>query len=310
MEVEKKLRPGKTLMEGMKQAITSEVNHAIGTLKNKGDIREVVHETRKSFKKTRALLRLIRPIIEKDTYRELNGFFRDLSRKLSIARDNTILIGVLEELLHKTTNRQTVQGLSEAISSMEKKRLDDEEELFNKNDITLGLIEALERQLPAMESLSLEGDQFDLVQEGIKRVYSRAFEAKETAWEHPSIGIFHELRKRTKYLWHQFEYLEIIWPGYFQFIAHELHKLSDILGEDHDFGVLVGELKTGYLNLSHEETEKMIIDLAEDERGKLENQARPLAERIFLESPGAFAYRLGGYWNTYKKWGVVIDPDH
>src|SRR5262249_40911667 len=59
----------------------------------------VVHEVRKSLKKIRAVLRLVRPVIGEKFYRRENTCFRDAGRPLTEVRDARILIETLDKLV-------------------------------------------------------------------------------------------------------------------------------------------------------------------------------------------------------------------
>ena len=63
-----------------------------------GRSHSAVHETRKNFKKMRALFRLVKGEIGKGTYKAYNSFFRNEARKISELRDVNALIETLDEL--------------------------------------------------------------------------------------------------------------------------------------------------------------------------------------------------------------------
>ena len=59
---------------------------------------KAVHEARKDLKKTRSLLRLARPGMDRDAFRRENRTLRDAGRALSGARDADVLVEVAEDL--------------------------------------------------------------------------------------------------------------------------------------------------------------------------------------------------------------------
>jgi hypothetical protein len=74
--------------------------------------------------------------------------------------------------------------------------------------------------------------------EGFAKIYKKGRRARRRAEREPSAENFHELRKRAKDLWHASQLLEAICPGKFKPQAKEAHRLSDLLGDDHDLSVL------------------------------------------------------------------------
>jgi CHAD domain-containing protein len=88
-----------TVAQNVKRIANEEIGSATEYLRTKdGASREdSVHEVRKIIKKTRALLRLVRPELDA-SFRDQNVQLRDTGRKLSELRDADALIGVLEKL--------------------------------------------------------------------------------------------------------------------------------------------------------------------------------------------------------------------
>src|SRR4051794_35056736 len=84
---------------GLKRIIDKEIDDAHGRLESgRGEFVETVHEVRKSIKKIRTGLRLLRGPISKSDYAFQNAYFRDIGHQLSEARDAQILIETLEKL--------------------------------------------------------------------------------------------------------------------------------------------------------------------------------------------------------------------
>ena len=86
-----------------------EIDAALGELTgdHRGARDEAVHEARKSLKKVRAVLRLVRPVVGEKGYRRENTCFRDAGRPLSVARDAQILVQTVEQLIGQVANEET-----------------------------------------------------------------------------------------------------------------------------------------------------------------------------------------------------------
>ena len=69
--------------EGCRRIAREQIERAQCQLKAPGDPVAAVHETRKSLKRLRALLRLVRPALGEQTYREENAQLRSIGGSLS-----------------------------------------------------------------------------------------------------------------------------------------------------------------------------------------------------------------------------------
>src|SRR5260370_7407926 len=79
-----RLKHGESVPEGVKRIAREEIRAAVQYLRGKGGISrdEAIHEARKSIKKVRALLRLVRPELG-EFYESESARLRDAVRKLS-----------------------------------------------------------------------------------------------------------------------------------------------------------------------------------------------------------------------------------
>src|SRR5262249_17381308 len=73
---------------------------------------------------------------------------------------------------------------------------------------------------------------------GLERVYRDGYQAFARARAEPAVENLHEWRKQVKYLWHQLQVLQPVWPGVMEQLAEQAHLLTQLLGEDHDLAVL------------------------------------------------------------------------
>ena len=146
--------------------------------------------------------------------------------------------------------------------------------------------------------LSLGKPKFSSLRPGLQRIYEQGQQAYWTAKQEPTDEHLHEWRKRVKYLWHQIELLHLAWAPVLDAYAAELHRLSDLLGADHDLCVLEDFLREGGLGkepVLSAEVEGVFIA----ERAVLREELFPLGKKIYQEKPKRFARRIETY---YKAW--------
>src|SRR5262245_22171341 len=94
------LKSDESLPHGIKRIVCAQMDKALEqlTTTHEGSRDESVHEARKAFKRIRAVLRLVRPVIGDATYRHENTCFRDAGRPLTKVRDAKICVETLDEL--------------------------------------------------------------------------------------------------------------------------------------------------------------------------------------------------------------------
>ena len=83
-----KLKKKESEADGIRRVAHERAEDAVERLRDEdADQVEAVHEARKDMKKLRATLKLVRPVIDEQTYSRENERFRDAGRALSDARD-------------------------------------------------------------------------------------------------------------------------------------------------------------------------------------------------------------------------------
>jgi inorganic pyrophosphatase len=92
------LKHDESLRKNIQRIARKQMDNALECLAGprEGSPVEAVHEARKSFKRIRAVLCLVRPVIDDQAYREENTCFRDVGRPLTEVRDAKILVETLD----------------------------------------------------------------------------------------------------------------------------------------------------------------------------------------------------------------------
>lgn len=254
-----------------------------------------VHEARKDLKKSRALLRLARPGMEKRAYRLENRALRDTGRTVSAMRD----ADAMEEAVAKLAERFAGQLPAGAFDDL-RARLDERASAQRGavDSATLeGVVGALRGAALRSESWPLEECDWKAVGVGIARAYAdgrRAFACAEHA---PSALNLHEWRKRVKDLWYHSRLLQPAWPGPLDAQADEAHTLSELLGDNHDLAVLVELVEDVGVEVAGDARldPATLVELVEARRGELRDEGFRLGRRLYAEPPKAFRRRVGRY---------------
>ncbi|MGN6188409.1 MAG: CHAD domain-containing protein [Conexibacter sp.] len=255
-----------------------------------------VHEARKHLKKTRALLRLVRPALGRKAYRAENDALRDAGLALSGTRDADVRVATAGKLAEHAAGR-----LPADVFDALRAALDAEAAAGRDGDGDAARFAPVIEQLRAaelrVEAWPLDGADWETVLAGLTRAYARGREAFVTARAAPEPELLHAWRKRAKDLWYQQRLLAPAWPDVLGAQAEAAHALSELLGDDHDLAVLAERLADHALPVapSVDAQRAELRALIAHRSDELRAEAFCLGDRVYAESPSAFTHRLARY---------------
>jgi CHAD domain-containing protein len=285
-----RLEDGERLPEGIRGVLEGQVEQAMGHLEGReGEAPdEAVHQARKSFKRSRATLRLARTELGPEAFAQENRRYRDLGRELAGVRDADVLIATLDGIATRAGREGAFKGLREILVADRDSRraalLDDER-------TRAGALQQLEAAREAIPALPLERKGYGPLVAGLRRTYRDGRAAAKKARKTHDTLVLHEWRKRVKDLWHQCQVLTPLWPKRMKAMADAAHDLSDLLGEDHDLAVLAETVHDHRSSLTKEER-RVLGRAIRRRRRKLQKGADKVGARLYAERPGKLAARL------------------
>lgn len=251
-----------------------------------------VGEVRRCFKHVRAALRLARDELGDDVYHAENYCFRDAARPLTRVRDAAILVETAEKLHQQFPRALRPESFSRIHRALVANHRDVSRRLLEEQRVCATVAGIATRALTRLPDWRLKRDGWAALEPGVRHTYRSARRAFTSAVEHPSVEKLHELRKQTKYLWHQLQLLEPRLTAAEQELAPQLHRLSTLLGDDHDLAVLRETLAADPLSYGGHHALKAIFALIDQQRGDLERQGLDLGRELYRELPGAFVNRI------------------
>jgi CHAD domain-containing protein len=281
-----RLEEGEPLPDAVGRVARGRIDHAIDELRGKTDStpEDAVHGARKDMKKLRALLRLARGELGKDTFARENVCFRDAARELAGARDSDVMLETLGALeLPAGLGRE----LREVIQAERARDGAGDREAGARAAVAI-LKEARKR----VDDWPLGRDSFGAVADGLERTYRRGRRDLEAALDEPSVEALHEWRKRAKELWYHHTLLRPLWPPVMEAMGDQAHELSDRLGDDHDLAVLGAWMR------EHAEPDPEFFEAVERRRGELQGEAFALGARLYAEKPSAYVRRIKRLWKA------------
>jgi CHAD domain-containing protein len=114
----------------------------------------------------------------------------------------------------------------------------------------------------------------------------------------PAADVRHEWRKRVKDLWYQQRLVVDAWEPVLAAQAEQAHLLSEHLGDDHDLAVLHEAITSGRMDAGSDS--EAILALIDQRRNELLHAALTLGDRLYAESPKAFARRVTSYLRAWE----------
>lgn len=284
-----------SVAQGVRRIACSELESAVEELGEHGPgDDERVHSVRKRMKKLRALVALIRPVIGDELYREENARFRDVAKKLASKREAFAVLATFDDLVSRNADQVAPEAFGE-LRTRVREHLNRDSSPEDRAIALALLRDASERPL----AWPLEIDGFGLIRRGLERTYRRARRAFSNAYEIGESEAFHEWRKRTKAHWYHLRLLVPSWPGPLGTLESELHRLSELLGDEHD----LADLELALARVADPATESaagMLGTLLLRRREELRGQARALGERVFGERPAELARRFRRYFEAWQ----------
>ncbi len=252
---------------------------------------EAVHDARKDLKKARSLLRLVRSDMPGKPRRSENDALRDLAQRLSDVRDADVMVETLDSLRERIAGQLSARAFSTVrrrfVTVAARSRAGADAAISEDLLDELGAVAARVGDWPV--------DDCDArtLRAGARTAYTRGRQRFAAAQDDPTTENLHEWRKRVKDLWYHARLLEQAWPPLMGAASEEAHRLSDLLGDDHDLGVLTERLQAASWPLSVDA--EALLDLIGRRREELQAEAFALGRLVYAERPKAYGRRVGSY---------------
>jgi len=296
-----RLKAGESISDGVRRVVLEEIDFGIKQLSRRGVGRrdEAIHEARKSIKKIRGVLRLIRPGLGR-VYRDENTRLRDTGRRLSEIRDAQAIIEVFDSVVDKYKDHLRSEALASIRQGLEKSKCEIEQGT-NVEHAVRGAKATLRGVRGRVSQWPLESDGFQAIAAGLEETYRRGRRAMSAARKESKPENYHEWRKRVKDHWYHVRLLETLWTDIMR--AHEasLKELETWLGDDHNLVVLHEKLERPPEKFGEENAIQLFTTLADRYQKELCEKAMSLGERIYEEKPRDFIRRMSNLWDAWRQ---------
>jgi CHAD domain-containing protein len=288
-----RLEDGESVREGLRRIAREELGGAAaGLLRATVRTRDgAVHEARKSVKKVRALLRLMRGELGR-TFSIENRRLRDVGRRLSVYRDATVMIETLDQLAGFGKHESSAAALAAIrrglMESRRRQRLGDR------------MTNAMRRASEELQAAEARVGRWRLVMDGpvalapgMETAYRRGRAGLAAARRHPRPDLCHEWRKRVKDHWYHLRLIENRWNEATRARERSLKQLETWLGEHHNLEVLAMRLDAGK---GKSPDAAICRELVRAMQRELRAKALELGRELYIEPTDLFRKHLAELW--------------
>ncbi len=292
-----RLEPNEDVRAGILRAAGEQLDTALRALNDEisDDPVEAVHTARKAVKKERSLLRLTRAAVPAKRRQAENAALRRAARGLSDARDAEVMVQTLDQVAQRFAGQLPERSFEAVREPLKRDRDAHRAQLADSARVPEAagqLVGARAR----LDGWQLGAGGWAALDPGLRRSYERGRRAMREAERQPSAERMHAWRKRAKDLWYHERFLVTAGGPSITGQAKDLHRLTDLLGDHHDLGVLRQRLTGDPPDVAADVDG--IIGLIDHRQAELEGQALGLGSRIYAEKPGAFVRRMRSAWRA------------
>jgi CHAD domain-containing protein len=246
-----------------------------------GDRVKAVHEFRKSVRRARALVSLIRHAMPKREYRKLRQQLSSAARPTSGLRDHDVFPDVL----------RGVEVPDKLMTAAERAQARLAEATHATDSVEVVLREGAERvsEIPPRFESAVPSDlDWKSVERGLRRSYKSARDALAAARKSRSVDDFHDWRKRTKELNYQLELLTFRVGGRIRLWRRALSAFATHLGAVTDRMNLARHLRKS----SKKKSGRRLAKAVRKEGKRMLARALDEGTELFEERPKVFARNL------------------
>lgn len=248
-----------------------------------------VHEMRKTLKRIRALLRFYNAFPEEfspDFILQIRYF----GKALTHLRESYVNLQIFERITAGNTmiSDRKIRAARELFA--EKNREVVEKGFFAAEGCDTimkftGTLTAqmLEVSLPVPSQLQFAAE--------LEDSYLKSYMIYQNLTLFSDPNLIHELRKKMKQLYYQFDFIRYVHPRFFRLKTYHLNNITEQLGEDHDLFVFLSDLLENRYEFSNTELEileNQIQRLREINRKKM----FPKLKQFFTDSPEIFNQKI------------------
>jgi hypothetical protein len=282
----------------IRQALVADLDEILRTLAGSSLSDEAVHSVRKSIKKARAALRLLRESVGEDIYRQENVTLRDAGRCFSALRDAKSLADAFEDLRRRQPDEMQQPAYDALSRHLHEKLIAGHRSLLRApasvKRCKKSLADCRDRAAAWKDDILQNDD----IPTGLRRIFRSGRKALDSAKDVATPEALHEWRKKVKYLSNALKLLDVA-NTRLEKVEKRTAKLADALGDDHDLSALAHFLEKQKSPIDAG-AQNVLMSLIARRSDKLQTRAYAMGAEIYDQKPGHFVRRLDTRKKTKK----------
>lgn len=275
----------------LRRILGDEFDQAFELLAHRSPDERAIHEVRKSLKKIRAVIHLLRVPLCKD-YETLNGRLRGAAHRLAALRDADVA-GKTFRVLRRRYPRELRVAVDDVTRGLRRHR---REARAQSAGVPARVAVAVRRSQPSTLEAIGRVARVTTVRAGLIRGYRRARKTMAPLGSTSDAVAFHLWRRRVKDHWYHLRLFEGLHPKPLA-RARQLHRLETWLGDDHDLTLLAGIILAKPRRFGNARITTLVLGCIVKRQAWLRRRALRLGHRLFSAPAHRFA-RSAATWRS------------
>jgi len=281
-----RLKGQKPIATELSRIVAREFEKALEELRDHRDHGgEAVHEARKSVKKIRAVLRLLRKDLGSH-YQTENQRLRKIAHELSPLRDVDAATEIVKSVRKRYPDLISRSVFSSARRGFVARKRGAAARADSARLLPRAAHELRQSSTPTVRRIRRVAGHAALIT-GIRRGYRRAVRAMAEVHAQPEDACFHAWRRRVKDHWYHVRLLE----GFHARARHraqELKRLETWLGDDHNLVLIRQTILNTPERFGDHRATTLVLGCVAKYQTTLRRRALKLGNRLFRPRPGEF----------------------
>ena len=275
----------------LRKLVQKELETAIGALDSDDPDEAAIHEARKSVKKSRAVLRLLRAHLGPAYGRE-NRRLRDAAHLLASLRDADATTETLQALHGRYTNVVTPRIASHIDRGLRGRRRRARRRAARRVSLALSAIRRAHASAPAKVG---KAGHFAAVRRGVTQAYRGARRAMEGLGPDADAAALHLWRRRVKDHWYHVRLFGRVHAAVSRRVR-ALERLEEWLGTDHDLAALEGLILAARDQFGAARETAIVLGCITKYQQHLRMRAIRQGKGLFAQKPRDFSRTVTGWW--------------
>ncbi len=254
-----------------------------------------IHEIRRSLKKMRAFIRLIKPVYKSEEFKQLNDILGKINKILAEVRESRVNIQIFGKILPKL-EKKLMNGTLELVHKYLQNECTQKESNIHKlNEILDEVKSQLREFIQIINAVDMQKISFQEIVEGIVSVYKSGKKLLKDSVKTEETEIVHTWRKYVKHLQFELSFIKNYLSDYYLDQIDKLQQISNFLGEEHDLVVLSNHIENHLQNELTAQEVYQIINIINRRRNKLRKKAFKLGRTVFDTNTSYFRKEIESF---------------